>query len=201
MRDDALRPAYRPSTPASGWRRIRANAASALAVAFLRSRLFSHSISISLSLPARLARAALGAAAVLALAVTVSSAAHAASNYCQRATFDGASSERMTVCVHRQAFDNDIYVLRLGGRTALRGTDDEVAHGLFGRVGNRLVAMRCEVEASPAHVSPAVAQALSWQTGVRLQRITDALGSVETGRRCTVKIDGADAGLLTFVFN
>ncbi|MGC7406401.1 hypothetical protein ACPWR0_20710 [Pandoraea pneumonica] len=135
------------------------------------------------------------------LGAAASSAAYAAGNYCQHATFEGTSVERMTVCVRRQAFDNDVYVLRLDGKTALRGTDDEVAHGVFGRVGNRLVAMRCEAEESPARVSPAVAQALSWQTGVRVQRITDALGSVETGRRCTVKIDGTDAGLLTFAFN
>ncbi|VVE58784.1 hypothetical protein PIN31115_05393 [Pandoraea iniqua] len=147
------------------------------------------------------ARLVMRVAALFALGAAASSAAHAAGNYCQHATFEGTSVERMTVCVRRQAFDNDVYVLRLDGKTALRGTDDEVAHGVFGRVGNRLVAMRCEAEESPARVSPAVAQALSWQTGVRVQRITDALGSVETGRRCTVKIDGADAGLLTFAFN
>lgn len=187
MRDDALRPAYCQTTPAIAWRRTRAITASPL-----------------FSLPARLARAARRAAAVFALfviAFTASTAAHAPSHDCQHATFDGASVERLTVCVSRQAFDNDVYVLRLNGKTALRGTDDEVAHGVFARVGNRLVAMRCEAEASPARVSPAVAQALSWQTGVRVQRITDALGSVETGRRCTVKIDGADAGRLTFAFN
>ncbi|MDR3398687.1 MAG: hypothetical protein P4M06_14150 [Pandoraea sp.] len=184
MRDDALRPAYCQTTPATAWRRTRTSAAFPL-----------------FSLPARLARAVLRAAAIFALGFTASTAAHAAGNYCQHATFEGASVERLTVCVRRQAFDNDVYVLRLGGKTALRGTDDEVAHGVFGRVGNRLVAMRCEAEESPARVSPAVAQALSWQTGVRVQRITDALGSVETGRRCTVKIDGADAGLLTFAFN
>jgi hypothetical protein len=184
MRDDALRPAYCQTTPGTVWRRIRAIAAFPL-----------------FSLPARLARAALRAAALFALGLMASTAAQAAGNYCQHATFEGATAERLTVCVSRQAFDNDVYVLRLGGKTALRGTDDEVAHGVFGRVGNRLVAMRCEAEESPARVSPAVAQALSWQTGVRVQRITDALGSVETGRRCTVKIDGADAGLLTFTFN
>lgn len=184
MRDDALRPAYCQTTPAAAWRRTRAIPASP-----------------SFPLPARFARAALRAAAVFALGVTASAAVHAAGNSCQHATFDGESAERLTVCVRRQAFDNDVYVLRLNGKTALRGTDDEVAHGVFGRVGNRLVAMRCEAEASPARVSPAVAQALSWQTGMRVQRITDALGSVETGRRCTVEIDGADAGRLTFAFN
>ncbi|QHE94283.1 hypothetical protein PI93_005430 [Pandoraea fibrosis] len=187
MRDDALRPAYCQTTPATAWRRTRAITASPL-----------------FSLPARLARAARRAAAVLApivIAFAASTAAHASGHDCQHATFDGASVERLTVCVSRQAFDNDVYVLRLNGKTALRGTDDEVAHGVFARVGNRLVAMRCEAEESPARVSPAVAQALSWQTGVRVQRITDALGSVETGRRCTVKIDGADAGRLTFAFN
>ena len=184
MRDDALRPAYCQTTPATARRRTRA-------IAFLPLFL----------LPARFTRAALRAFALTALSLTASTAAHAAGSYCQHATFEGASVAKMTVCVRRQAFDNDVYVLRLDGKTALRGTDDEVAHGVFGRVGNRLVAMRCEAEESPARVSPAVAQALSWQTGVRIQRITDALGSVETGRRCTVKIDGADAGLLTFAFN
>ncbi|WP_157123273.1 hypothetical protein [Pandoraea vervacti] len=145
--------------------------------------------------------ALLRAAVLFGLGLTACAAAHAAGAECQHATFEGASVQKMTVCVRRQAFDNDVYVLRLNGKTALRGTDDEVARGVFGRVGNRLVAMRCEAEESPARVSPAVAQALSWQTGVRVQRITDALGSVETGRRCTVKIDGADAGLLTFAFN
>ncbi|WP_150626989.1 hypothetical protein [Pandoraea captiosa] len=140
-------------------------------------------------------------AILFGLGLTASAAVHAAGTECQHATFEGASVQKMTVCVRRQAFDNDVYVLRLNGKTALRGTDDEVARGVFGRVGNRLVAMRCEADESPARVSPAVAQALSWQTGVRVQRITDALGSVETGRRCAVKIDGADAGLLTFAFN
>ncbi|UVA79168.1 hypothetical protein [Pandoraea commovens] len=156
-------------------------------------------------MPARLVRAALRSAVqtvvLFGLGMTLATAAHAAGSYCQHAKFEGTSVEKMTVCVRRQAFDNDVYVLRLDGKTALRGTDEEVAHGVFGRVGNRLVAMRCEAEESPARVSPAVAQALSWQTGVRVQRITDALGNVETGRRCTVKIDGADAGLLTFAFN
>ncbi|WP_150810623.1 hypothetical protein [Pandoraea sputorum] len=156
-------------------------------------------------MPARLVRAALRSivrtVVLFGLGLTMGTAAHAAGSYCQHARFEGASVEKMTVCVRRQAFDNDVYVLRLDGKTALRGTDEEVAHGVFGRVGNRLVAMRCEAEESPARVSPAVAQALSWQTGVRVQRITDALGNVETGRRCTVKIDGADAGLLTFAFN
>ncbi|VVE89903.1 hypothetical protein [Pandoraea bronchicola] len=185
MRDDALRrPAYCQTTPATAWRRTRAIAASPL-----------------FSLPARFERAVLRAAVTFALGFTASTATHAAGQYCQHATFEGASAERVTVCVRRQAFDNDVYVLRLGGKTALRATDDEVAHGVFGRFGNRLVAMRCEAEESPARVSPAVAQALSWQTGMRVQRITDALGSVETGRRCTVKIDGADAGRLTFAFN
>ncbi|MFJ2994804.1 hypothetical protein [Pandoraea sp. NPDC087047] len=188
MRDDALRPAYRQTTPATARRRTRA-------IAFLSLCL----------LPARFTRAAPRAVvrfvALLGLGLTASTAAHAASSYCQHARFEGASVSKMTVCVRRQAFDNDVYVLRLDGKTALRGTDDEVAHGVFGRVGNRLVAMRCEAEEAPARVSPAVAQALSWQTGVRVQRITDALGSVETGRRCTVKIDGTDAGLLTFAFN
>ena len=184
MRDDALRPAYCQTTPATARRPIRANA-------FLST----------VSLPARFARAALRAVMFLALGLTAGTAAHAAGSYCQHARFEGTSVEKMTVCVRRQAFDNDVYVLRLDGKLALRGTDDEVAHGVFGRVGNRLVAMRCEAEESPAKVSPAVAQALSWQTGMRVQRITDALGSVETGRRCTVKIDGADAGLLTFAFN
>ncbi|VVE33261.1 hypothetical protein [Pandoraea anhela] len=188
MRDDALRPAYCQTTPATARRRTCANASLFLS-----------------SLPARLVRAGLraGGLAVVwfGLGLTAGTAAHAAGSYCQHATFEGASVQKMTVCVRRQAFDNDVYVLRLNGKTALRGTDDEVAHGVFGRVGNRLVAMRCEAEASPARVSPAVAQALSWQTGVRVQRITDALGSVETGRRCSVKIDGADAGLLTFAFN
>lgn len=146
MRDDALRPAYCQTTPATAWRRTRAIAALPL-----------------FSLPARLERAVLRAVlratAVIALGVAASPAAHAAGSYCQHATFEGASSERLTVCVRRQAFDNDVYVLRLGGKTALRGTDDEVAHGVFGRVGNRLVAMRCEAEESPARVSPAVAQA------------------------------------------
>ena len=191
MRDDALRPAYCPPTPATVRRRTRANAASKL--------------SKSVSLPARLARAALRSVVqmvvLFGLGMTLATAAHAAGSYCQHAKFEGTSVEKMTVCVRRQAFDNDVYVLRLDGKTALRGTDEEVAHGVFGRVGNRLVAMRCEAEESPARVSPAVAQALSWQTGVRVQRITDALGNVETGRRCTVKIDGADAGLLTFAFN
>ncbi|VVE19340.1 hypothetical protein PTE31013_03074 [Pandoraea terrigena] len=187
MRDDALRPAYCPTTWAIAWRRIRAIAGSPW--------------SSSWSLPVRFQRAVRRVGAVFALGMAASASVCAASQYCQHATFDGTSVERMTVCVSRQAFDNDIYVLRLGGKIALRGTDDEVAHGLFGRVGNRLVAMRCEAEAAPARVSPAAAQALSWQTGVRLQRITDALGSVETGRRCIVKIDGADAGRLTFAFN
>ncbi|MFK0379885.1 hypothetical protein [Pandoraea sp. NPDC090278] len=191
MRDDALRPAYCPSTPATARRRTRANATLAFP--------------LLVSLPARVSRAALRAVVrtvvLFGIGLTAATAAHAAGSYCQHARFEGASVEKMTVCVRRQAFDNDVYVLRLDGKTALRGTDDEVAHGVFGRVGNRLVAMRCEAEESPARVSPAVAQALSWQTGVRVQRITDALGSVETGRRCTVKIDGADAGLLTFAFN
>ncbi|BDD92385.1 hypothetical protein PanNE5_18250 [Pandoraea sp. NE5] len=187
MRDDALRPAYCPTTSATARRRPRAIALSPG--------------SLSWPLPARLARAVRRVAVVCALAAASSPSAYAAGQYCQHATFEGTSVERMTVCVSRQAFDNDIYVLRLGGKTALRGTDDEVAHGVFGRVGNRLVAMRCEADAAHARVSPAVAQALSWQTGVRLQRITDALGSVETGRRCVVKIDGADAGRLTFAFN
>ncbi|MGV4353863.1 hypothetical protein ACPWSP_22360 [Pandoraea pneumonica] len=191
MRDDALWPAAQTaSAPATSRRRTRATQAQSL---------------VSSLLPARLARAgwraAVRATALFVLGAAASSAAYAAGNYCQHATFEGTSVERMTVCVRRQAFDNDVYVLRLDGKTALRGTDDEVAHGVFGRVGNRLVAMRCEAEESPARVSPAVAQALSWQTGVRVQRITDALGSVETGRRCTVKIDGTDAGLLTFAFN
>ncbi|MCI3203653.1 hypothetical protein DBA20_01585 [Pandoraea capi] len=190
MRDDALRPAYCQTTPATARRRTRANASLSL---------------LLLPLPARLMRAALHAVVsivgLFGFGLAASTAAHAAGNYCQHATFEGASVEKMTVCVRRQAFDNDVYVLRLDGKTALRGTDDEVAHGVFGRVGNRLVAMRCEAEESRTRVSPAVAQALSWQTGVRVQRITDALGSVETGRRCTVKIDGADAGLLTFAFN
>ncbi|AKM30282.1 hypothetical protein AB870_09470 [Pandoraea faecigallinarum] len=188
MRDDALRPAYCPMTPATARRRIRANAFPSLP-----------------SLPVRFARTVLRhvfrVAVLPGLALGASPAAHAAGNYCQHATFGAASVQKMTVCVRRQAFDNDVYVLRLDGKTALRGTDEEVAHGVFGRVGDRLVAMRCEAEESPARVSPAVAQALSWQTGMRVQRITDALGSVETGRRCTVKIDGADAGLLTFAFN
>ncbi|VVE55829.1 hypothetical protein PAQ31011_05053 [Pandoraea aquatica] len=191
MRDDALRPAYCPSTPATARRRTRANA-------------FPKFPKL-VSLPARFARAALRSVvktvALFGIAMTAATAAHAAGSYCQHAKFEGTSVEKMTVCVRRQAFDNDVYVLRLDGKTALRGTDEEVAHGVFGRVGNRLVAMRCEAEESPARVSPAVAQALSWQTGVRVQRITDALGNVETGRRCTVKIDGADAGLLTFAFN
>lgn len=184
MRDDALRPAYCPTTSATARRRTRAMSA----FPFCR-------------LPARFVRAALRAVALFAFVGTASTAAYAGGSYCQHATFEGASVERMTVCVRRQAFDNDVYVLRLDGKTALRGTDEEVGHGVFGRVGNRLVAMRCEANESPARVSPAVAQALSWQTGVRVQRITDALGSVETGRRCTVKIDGADAGRLTFAFN
>ncbi|VVE74200.1 hypothetical protein PAN31117_04869 [Pandoraea anapnoica] len=188
MRDDALRPAYSPSTSATARRRTRANA-----------------VPLLISLPARVSRAALRSVvqtvALFGLGMTAATAAHAAGSYCQHARFEGTSVEKMTVCVRRQAFDNDVYVLRLDGKTALRGTDEEVAHGVFGRVGNRLVAMRCEAEESPARVSPAVAQALSWQTGVRVQRITDALGNVETGRRCTVKIDGADAGLLTFAFN
>lgn len=186
MRDDALRSAPGPTTPATAWRRIRAIAACDAPW---------------LSLSARLTRAALRAVSVATLGMIAGTAAQAAGTDCQHATFEGASVERMTVCVRRQAFDNDVYVLRLDGKPALRGTDEEVGHGVFGRVGNRLVAMRCEAEASPARVSPGVAQALSWQTGVRLQRITAALGSVETGRRCTVKIDGADAGLLTFAFN
>ncbi|AJC20202.1 hypothetical protein [Pandoraea pulmonicola] len=187
MRDDALRPAYCQTTPVTARRRSRTNAAP-----------FSF---LSFSLPHRAALRMAAAFAVFAVGASAGATAHAAGNYCRYATVGGASVERMTVCVHRQAFDNDVYVLRLDGKTALRGTDEEVAHGVFGRVGNRLVAMRCEAEAVPARVSPAVAQALSWQTGVRVQRITDALGSVETGRRCSVKIDGADAGMLTFAFN
>lgn len=186
MRDDALRPAPCPTTPETAWRRIRAIVACDVP---------------GLSPSTRATRAMLRAVALAALGMTAGTAAQAAGSDCQHATFEGASVERMTVCVRRQAFDNDVYVLRLDGKPALRGTDEEVGHGVFGRVGNRLVAMRCEAEASPARVSPGVAQALSWQTGVRLQRITAALGSVETGRRCTVKIDGADAGLLTFAFN
>ena len=174
MRDDALRSAPGPTTPATAWRRIRAIVACDAPW---------------LLLSACLTRAALRAVSVATLGMIAGTAAQAAGTDCQHATFEGASVERMTVCVRRQAFDNDVYVLRLDG------------HGVFGRVGNRLVAMRCEAEASPARVSPGVAQALSWQTGVRVQRITAALGSVETGRRCTVKIDGADAGLLTFAFN
>lgn len=189
MRDDALRPAYCQTTPVTARRRSRTNAAP---LSFLP---------LSVSLPRRAVLRMAAAFAVFAVGAGAGAAAHAAGNYCRHATVGGASVERMTVCVHRQAFDNDVYVLRLDGKTALRGTDEEVAHGVFGRVGNRLVAMRCEVEAAPARVSPAVAQALSWQTGVRVQRITDALGSVETGRRCSVKIDGADAGVLTFAFD
>ncbi|ALS59393.1 hypothetical protein [Pandoraea norimbergensis] len=200
MRDDALWPAAQiASAPATSRRRARASLAqSPLSSVMLPARpvLAGRRAAVRFVM-----RFVVRVAALFALGAAASSAAHAAGNYCQHATFEGASVERMTVCVRRQAFDNDVYVLRLDGKTALRGTDDEVAHGVFGRVGNRLVAMRCEAEESPARVSPAVAQALSWQTGVRVQRITDALGSVETGRRCTVKIDGADAGLLTFAFN
>ncbi|WP_287496944.1 hypothetical protein [Pandoraea sp. CB10b_02] len=190
MRDDAQRPAYCQTTPVTARRRSRTIAAS-LFCAF----------PVSPGRRARRAAAALGAFALFGVGAVAGTPAHAAGNYCQHAAFGNTSAERMTVCVHRQAFDNDVYVLRLDGKTALRGTDEEVAHGVFGRVGNRLVAMRCEAEAAPARVSPAVAQALSWQTGVRVQRITDALGSVETGRRCSVKIDGADAGMLTFAFD
>lgn len=130
----------------------------------------------------------------------VSAGAHAGSG-CQQATLDGDPASRMTVCISRQAFDNDIYTLRLDGKQALRATDDEVSRGVFANVAGRRVAMRCIADETPTRVSPAVAQALSWQTGVRVQRIADALSNAETGRRCAVKIDGEDVGVLSFAFN
>ena len=106
MRDDALRPAYCPMTSATARRRARAIALSPW--------------SLSWPLSARLARAVREVAVVCALAAASTPSAYAAGQYCQHATFEGTSVERMTVCVSRQAFDNDIYVLRLGGKTALR---------------------------------------------------------------------------------
>lgn len=152
-------------------------------------------------LTARVRRPRVWLACVLAVGAMGASAAASAGITCQQSAVDGDAASKMTVCVRRQPFANDIYSLRLDGQPVLLATEKEVSRGVFTQAAGRQVAMRCIADEAPARVSPAVAQALSLQTGVRVQRIANALGSVEVGRRCAVKIDGQDAGQLTFAFN
>ena len=103
------------------------------------------------------------------------------------------------LCVTGGSFSHDLYALKIGGRTAVKGIDDQTTTGIAGTFNGAQLVLRCvPLELSPKGTPAAnlveVRRVLPGATEARVQELANLLSSIpmgmELGRTCTASSDG-----------
>lgn len=103
------------------------------------------------------------------------------------------------LCVIQGNFSHDVYILKLDGKVALKGIDDQTTSGIASKYKGQALQLRCAPQEifpkeTPEATLKEVQRVLPNATAAEAAKLVDLLGSgpmgMEVGRLCTASSNG-----------
>ncbi|WP_211442013.1 hypothetical protein [Collimonas humicola] len=149
----------------------------------------------------------LTAAAVGAEETSLKIAAAAGKSVCESTVRQlGETSQKIELCVSQGNFAHDVYVLKIDGKSILKGIDDETTKGIVATQQGEKISLICvpQIEA-PTEVAPekieAMQKLMPALSADEAKKAAISIDSVETGRLCTAQRGDNSLISVQVVFN
>jgi hypothetical protein len=116
---------------------------------------------------------------------------------CRAATLNGQPGKSAELCVTQGSFAHDVYDVRIGGASVVKGIDDATTAGIASTYDGQPIRLTCTpVLSKPDDVTDAQIESMRFAnpkgTHEELKRLYVTLHTVETGRHCAINDNAAE---------
>jgi len=110
---------------------------------------------------------------------------------------------KASLCVKGGSFSHDVYQLEIAGKVVLTGIDDETTKGLEADANGRHLRLACAPQLEPNDTMQGALKQMLLKQGKsedEAEALARSMGMVETGRACTLAVDGSAVWQVGVVF-